>query len=263
MALGIAVALLATACQGRERTRPGVTMRGDTSVVETDGGVFDDASVDASPDDADLDAGTDTSPGDAFVPDTATPADSSTPPPDTATPPPDTCAPAPGALAIVEVMIASQSGTDQGEWFEIVNDGSCTVDLRGLEIGSPTTDGAPVTHSVSMGTIAPGAHFVFALSGDPTDNHELPWDYVYGSGMRSDVFLGNTGDVLTIAYGGVELDRIAWAAEDYARSVALQFPRGFSVSANDDLGLWCDASRVYSSSGGTFYGTPGAPNDGC
>ena len=104
---------------------------------------------------------------------------------------------------------------------------------------------------------------MFALSGDPVDNHGLSWDYVYGSGMRSDVFLGNAGDVLTIAYAGVTLDRVEWTAEDFIRGSALQYPRGVALAANDEIGRWCDARRVYSTSGGTFYGTPGASNDTC
>ena len=174
-----------------------------------------------------------------------------------------TCAPAPGALAIVEVMIASQSGSDRGEWFEVVNTGSCAVDLSGLELGSPTTDGAPVTHTVSTGVLSVGDHHVFALSGDPAGNHDLPWDYVYGTGTRSDVFLGNTGDVLTIAYAGIELDRVEWSSADYRQGATLQYPPGAAYSANCDISRWCDAERVYSTTSGTYFGTPGAPNDGC
>jgi hypothetical protein len=46
--------------------------------------------------------------------------------------------------------------------------------------------------------------------------------------------------------------------------MSLSYPRGASPADNDDLGLWCDASSVYSTSGGgVFYGTPGAANDRC
>ncbi|MBW2460644.1 MAG: lamin tail domain-containing protein [Deltaproteobacteria bacterium] len=264
---------LTAGCNGRERTRPGNPRSGDSALPMSDGGMVEDAAFDASSEDGAMvveDAGV---PDDARVTDSGPPVDSGTR--DTGTRDtgtrdtgtrdtgPPTCAPGPGALAIVEVMVASQGGSDPGEWFEVVNTGSCAVDLSGLELGSPTTDGAPVTHTVTMGLLSPGDHHVFALSGDPAENHDLPWDYVYGTGTRSDVFLGNSGDVLTIAYAGVELDRVEWSSGDYSQGAALQYPRGASYSANGDIGRWCNATRLYSRTGGTYFGTPGAPNDTC
>lgn len=266
--LALAVALLAMACQGGRTRHPG----GDAA-APFDTSMSADASADGSFEDADPADATRPDPDDAGdtddagIPDSSMPPTDASPLPDSSMPPRDTgtvvCSPAGAALAIVEVMVASQSGTDQGEWFEVANMGTCTVDLRGLVIGSPATDGTPVTHTVTMGEVAPGEHFVFALSGEPAENHELPFDYVYGTGTRADVFLGNSGDLLTVAYGGVELDRVAWTAEDFERGVSLQYPRGMSVTHNGDLARWCGSSRVYSTSGGTFYGTPGAPNGDC
>ena len=82
---------------------------------------------------------------------------------------------------------------------------------------------------------------------------------------RSNPFMGvgNTGDVLTIAYAGVELDRVEWSSEDYSQGATPQYPRGAAYSANGDISRWCDAERVYSTTSGTYFGTPGAPNDGC
>ncbi len=263
------VLLLVSACQGRERPRgsfptdTGASPSGDAASSDdawsgpgADAEMWGDAATPT--DDGGSDTGTTTDAG-TSMPDSSAPPDTSTSP-DTSVP---TCPPAPGALAIVEVMVASQSGTDRGEWFEVVNTGACTIDLAGLEIGSPTSDLTPVTHSVTAGRVSPGGHFVFALSGDPADNHDLPFDYVYGTGSRDDVFLGNTGDVLTIAYGGLTLDRIEWTDADFVRGMSMTFPRGASPADNDDLGLWCDASSVYSTRDGVFYGTPGAPNDTC
>jgi hypothetical protein len=46
---------------------------------------------------------------------------------------------------------------------------------------------------------------------------------------------------------------------------ARQLSRGTESSDNSALGTgnWCDATNVYSSSGGTFLGTPGALNAAC
>ena len=173
------------------------------------------------------------------------------------------CAPAPGRLAIVEVMIASQSGTDRGEWFEVLNTGGCTVDLSGLVLESPTTAGIPVTHTVSMGLVAPGQHFVFAQSGDPVENHGLAWDYVYGTGTTADIFLGNSGDDLLLRdASGAEIDRVHWA-DGFTRGASREFPSDLSPSDNDDWASWCDSVALYSSAGGLFYGSPGTRNGVC
>jgi hypothetical protein len=179
---------------------------------------------------------------------------------------PSTCAPATDRLAIVEVMIASQAGTDRGEWFEIRNTGTCAVDLSGLVLESPTSSGSvPVTHTMTAGVVAPGDHFVLALSGDTTDNHGLPHDYVYGTGTTSaDVLFNNTGDELAISFGGVEIDRVVWPSEGFVRGMSRQFPRDLPVAMNADWAHWCDATAVFSTIAGTsYFGTPGATNGLC
>jgi hypothetical protein len=234
-------------------------VEGDGGAIAPDGGMHDDAAAgrDAGAGDAgrsELDAGVpDAGAPDAGVRD-AGPRDAGAP---------TTCAPAPGRLAIVELMIASQSGTDRGEWFEVLNTGTCVVDLRGLVLSSPTGAGVPVTHTVTVGTVTPGRSFVFALSGDPAENHGLTWDYVYGTGTSSDIFLGNTGDSLTLLdASGATIDSVVWG-DAFTRGAARQFPSSLSPSLNDDWSRWCDSRRIYSTTGGTFFGTPGGGNDAC
>ncbi len=177
-----------------------------------------------------------------------------------------TCAPAPGQLAIDEVMIASASGLgDRGEWFEVVNYGTCRVDLTGVIVESPTSAGAMKTATISAGTIAPGQHFVFALSGDAMDNHGLPVDYVYGVGGGADeVILNNGADSLTLTAGMTVLDTVSWPSGGFTYGHARQLPPAVDPSMNSSWSAWCDATSVYSTAGGsTFYGTPGTANTSC
>jgi len=175
------------------------------------------------------------------------------------------CTIAAGSLAIVEVMVASVSGSgDRGEWFEIVSLASCTIDLAGIEIESPTSTGTMLSHTIRSGTIAPTQYFVFALSGDATENHGLSFDYAYGSGAGSDVILNNGADSLTLRTGTTVIDSVSWATGGYTVGHARQLPSGSDPRVND-WARFCDATSVYSSSAsaGTFYGTPGAANTPC
>jgi len=166
-----------------------------------------------------------------------------------------------GSLAIVEVMISSRSGGgDRGEWFEVLNEESCTISLPGLQIVSPTSGGTEKVHTVTMGAIAPGAHHVFALSAAPGDNHGLAFDYAYGVGGSDDVILNNGADWLELRSGGTAVDRVTWPSGGFTHSYAREFPTGRATSTNDTWAFWCDATGVYSTMGGTFYGTPGAAN---
>ena len=177
-----------------------------------------------------------------------------------------TCPPSSLNLAIVEIMIASQSGSgDLGEWFEVRNLGSCAINLAGLEIDSPTGGGTPVIHTVTSGLVTAGGFFVFAESGDAGDNHGLAVDYVYGSGTTGVVF-NNSADSLSLRFGGMPIDTVSWTGStDYRVGAARQLSRGTEAADNSMVGSgnWCDATNVYSSSGGTFLGTPGALNAAC
>jgi hypothetical protein len=174
------------------------------------------------------------------------------------------CAPTMGNLAIVEVMVASATGSaDRGEWFEVLNFGDCRVDLTGLVIQSPTGTGVLKMHTVTGGVVAPGQHFVFALSGAPAENHGLPHDYVYGTGGADDVILNNSADSLTLIAGGVTIDSVAWPGGGYTAGRSRQLSTAFTPIMNDSWSRFCDSTGVYSMMGGTFQGTPQAANIAC
>lgn len=176
------------------------------------------------------------------------------------------CMPSPTNMAIVEVMVASQSGSgDRGEWFEVQNLGACPIDMTGLIVESPTGSGSPRTHEVTRGVLTAGGFFVFGQSGDPADHHGLPVDYVYGSGTTG-VVLNNSTDSLILSFGGTEIDRVAWGSTDHRTGASRQLSRGAESGDNSSLGAtsYCDSTDIYSSAtGGPFLGTPGARNRAC
>ena len=174
------------------------------------------------------------------------------------------CPIGPGSLVIDEVMISSVSGSgDRGEWFEIVSTLSCTANLAGLTIVSPTGGGVEKSHTIASGTIRSGQYFVFALSSAPADNHGLSLDYAYGTGGSDDVILNNSADWLELRDGATVIDRVAWPSGGFTNGASRQYPGSADASANDNWSLWCDSVPVYSMTGGTFHGTPQAANRLC
>jgi hypothetical protein len=163
-------------------------------------------------------------------------------------------------ILISEVMIASITGSgDKGEWFEIHNVGNCIVDLAGLQIVSPTGSGAEKVHAIVAGTIDPDGYFVLALSGNASDNHGLKYDYVYENSALDDVVLNNSADWIELRAGGLAIDRVSWPSSGFAYGATKYFPSNLDPGLNDDWSKWLVSTSSYSSMGGTFLGTPGAP----
>ncbi|MFK7992056.1 MAG: lamin tail domain-containing protein [Sandaracinaceae bacterium] len=267
LALGCTVALVVGCASGGGAADAGMTPR--------DAGL-EDAGRDAGfmPRDAGRDSGppVDAGPMDAGMPDggpDAGPLPDSGPTPDSG--PVDSgmtgaCVPAPGQVLINEVMVASQSGGgDQGEWFELRNRGSCTVNLAGLVLEGTNGAGAAVTHDVVSGLLTAGGFFLLAQNGAMAANHALPGvDYVYGDGSAGITF-SNSSDSLTLTYMGATIDSIGWGSTDHQPSESRQLDRGASASGSSIGGSnWCRSTAVYSSTtGGPFRGTPGAQNADC
>jgi len=175
-----------------------------------------------------------------------------------------TCPPAVGSLVITEIMISSVSGSgDRGEWFEVVNTGTCTVDLTGVVILSPTGSGTEKTHTITGGTVAPGRYFVFALDAAPAANHFLSFDYAYGTGGADDVIFNNAADWLELRSGVMAIDRVTWPSGGYTNGRSRMLPGTPSATANDVWATLCDSTAVFSTTGGTFYGTPQMANGSC
>jgi len=57
--------------------------------------------------------------------------------------------------------------------------------------------------------------------------------------------------------------RVGWPSGGFTHGRARQFPSDAAESLSTNWSLWCDATEIYSDAGGTFYGTPQAPNGTC
>lgn len=170
------------------------------------------------------------------------------------------CGPAAAAgdLAVVEIMIASRSGSnDLGEWFEIQSTRDCWVSLKGVTIASPRGGAAAnevtITEAIDL---PPRATFVVASSGDSVNNDGLP-GLVFAFDA-SDV-LKNAGDTIQISRGDVSIDAVTYPAfSNVPAGRSVSFP---SDCAWADRGDWARWSLSYAELGHGRTGTPNAEND--
>ena len=160
-------------------------------------------------------------------------------------------APAPGALVISEVMPNPRYvSPGQGEWFEVTNVSSGSVNLNGVEVSSSGAPGFTIDEDV---VIAAGGTAILASA---TNNAGLPRvDFSY---TASHLQLNNSGDDIVLSADGVELDSAvffgAWGASTQLNPATLH------TGANDANSGWCRPTSTYGSGN---FGTPGAANDSC
>jgi hypothetical protein len=156
-----------------------------------------------------------------------------------------------GALIITELMIDPKTASDgEGEWFELYNPGSASLDLAGCAIA----DGSAQPHALT-------AHFTIAArSFASVARGEQP-------GFTPDIVasfsLKNGADVLELVCGGVSIDRVAYdKATGYSviAGAAMSLDaRNFDADANDRADVWCLATDAYAGD----LGSPGRPNRTC
>lgn len=165
-------------------------------------------------------------------------------------------------IIITEIMQnPSAVGDTDGEWFEVYNNDTVTVDMEGwtfVDLGTNTTtvnNGAPLQ-------IAPGEYFVFGRNSDSGTNGGVTVDFQYDS---SSFTLGNGGDELIIymADGTTEVDRV-----EYDGGPNWPDPNGSSMmfvgswtDDNNDYSYWVVADAPWAGSAGD-NGTPGEANGG-
>jgi hypothetical protein len=164
---------------------------------------------------------------------------------------------APGDLAIVEVMIASVTGSgDSGEWIEIQNVRDCTLKLKGVSVASPRGAAGANTAIVPDDLeLAPHATFVVANSADPAKNHNIPGTVIAWN--ATDV-LKNSGDAVKVSLGATVIDSIEYPSfTNLTAGRALSFP---SDCIGNDRKLWDRWSLTFNEWAPGFKGTPNRPN---
>lgn len=160
-----------------------------------------------------------------------------------------------GALIVTELIANPAAVSDtNGEWFEIYNTTSRSIDLFGLVFRDDDTNSFTVDASVR---VPAGGYAVLARNGSAGVNGGVSVDYVYPG---SNFFIDNTGgDEIVIESAGVVIDRVAYGTPTEGAAWSLD-PRNFSATSNDLASSWCDAISSY---GLGDRGTPGRPNDYC
>jgi hypothetical protein len=139
------------------------------------------------------------------------------------------------------------------EWFELYNNGTCTVELNDWTIVSP---GGPTRHTITLQgnkklKIDAGAYIVLGRS-NPIDSVAV--DYVYGEDIR--FTNGLTYDFLEIlAPDGSSVDKYDWDSTT---------PAADRTSLSRDLvnDEWCLSPNKYAENP-DYFGTPGGENPIC
>ncbi len=197
---------------------------------DSDGDSDSDADADA---DADSDADTD---ADA---DTDTPRDAG-----------------PGDFLINEFLVQPVNlADDKGEWIEIRNLTSDTLNLVGLELAD--NNGESVTIDLDD-TVAPGALAVLCRSNDGHVNGGVDCTWGWNSNAYQ---LANGSDAIVIKLNSSQIDRVEYSSSWLTPGRALGVTATVNTTGdNDAKEAWCAQSTAINSDN---TGTPGSANDGC
>ncbi len=166
----------------------------------------------------------------------------------------------PGDVIITEIMINPSAVTDaNGEWFELFNILSETVDIRGwtIEDESGKTHTIPDTDPI---LIPAGTFLVLGNNSEASSNGGVSVDHQYTA-----ITLNNGGDTLLVFdVNGEEIDRVDYGTGSFTvptgGSLNLD-PDGFGLNDNDDGANWCASTTPIGT--GLDSGTPGSPNETC
>jgi hypothetical protein len=168
-------------------------------------------------------------------------------------------------LLVINEVLANPGGviTDaSGEWFEIYNAGSRSVDLQNLVITDSAASGRRPYHVIASSVVVPsGGYVVLGNTTNTTNNGGVPVDYAYGAALA----LANSLDALKIArvYGTdtltVDRTQYASAAISAQNGISRELINPALDNSNMDGSNWADAlvTAVYGPGG---RGTPKAQN---
>ncbi len=171
----------------------------------------------------------------------------------------------PGTLLITEFLVKPKSVNESlGEWIELYNPTTNTVDLNGWTLKDNGTNNHKIT--VPGGLLVPPKTFVLlGINGDAKLNGGIKPNYVYNN-----FTLSNLGDSVILVWNGKVIDEVNYTskilvADGFAindgQSVALD-AASFDAKANDSAINWCTGKKLWLGSAGDF-GTPGAANPPC
>jgi cysteine-rich repeat protein len=175
-----------------------------------------------------------------------------------------------GDLVISEMLFNPLAVSDLiGEWFEIYNSSSQTLDLRGILVTSATT-GVPDGESIVIDGASPieipsKGYVVLGVSADKATNGGVNVAFAYGS--KISLSNNNLDDIRLYINTAVPqlLDAAGYTKSNggsstYSGTSFSLSPTALTPVANDSPSSWCPAKSTF---GSGDKGTPGAPNDSC
>lgn len=161
-------------------------------------------------------------------------------------------------LVISEFLADPKATLDAvGEYIELFNPGSTSVDIEGWTLKDSISDSHIITGSITVG---PKSFIVLGREKDPTKNGGLTVAYIY-----SDFYLSNSvsGDEIILLDRNKKLvDKV-----EYSASSGFTITEGASLSiinpfsSDNSATNWCTETKAWSGSAGDF-GTPNM-NPGC
>ncbi len=166
----------------------------------------------------------------------------------------------PGSIVITEIMANPNGVADaDGEWFEVHNNTSISIDLNGWFLAS-SDDG---THLINAGgplELPARGYLVFGANDVTAENGGVAVDYVF-SGLT----LGNTSDDIAVqSPDAVVIDVVVYDATNFplqsGRALSLD-PATTDAIANDTGANWCPSSARLGMD--WDLGSPGVANPSC
>lgn len=164
-----------------------------------------------------------------------------------------------GDLVVSEIMMNPATVADTtGEWFEIYNPGTMTVNLSGL-----TIETGSATDTIDTDVLVPGSGYaLLALSSTTTENDSLPTpDFVY-SGLSFDE---TSADSLSVIDSGTTIDAVAWDGSTWTVTEGYSWSLDsgtLTATDNDSFTNWCNGAAMWTGAASN-YGSPGVANPSC
>ena len=159
-------------------------------------------------------------------------------------------------LMVSEIMQNPSAVADgSGEWFEVYNPGTASVNMNGWTIRDNDTDSFTITSDV---LVAPGGFAVLGINGNQSTNGGIEVDYVF-SGMA----LSNSADEIVLVRPDSSIaDEVLYDGGPVWPDPTGASTELTSLSADNSVGSnWAEATLFISGSSGD-KGTPGLAPDG-
>jgi hypothetical protein len=168
-------------------------------------------------------------------------------------------------LLVINEVLSNPGGTisdANGEWFEVYNAGTRSVNMQNLVIADSAASGRRPYHLIASSLVIPsGGYATLGNTTNTTNNGGVPIDYAYGAALA----LANSLDAVKIArvYGTdtltVDRTQYASAAISAQNGISRELKNPALDNADMDGSNWADAlvTAVYGPGG---RGTPKAQN---